>query len=190
MLDCTKMHGAPLTVPLDRVIAGLSEGVRAMVTGERARLWLPEALTYQGRPGAPAGMLVYEVELLEIVEPPAAPESLATAPRDATRTDSGLAFVVRSPEAGRRRPGPSSLVIVHYSGWNASGALIDSSVLRGQPATFRLDQAITGWSEGLRLMTTGEKRRYWIPASLAFGEAADHRPGPVVFDLELLAILD
>ena len=56
----------PVTFPLDRVIAGWTEGVQLMVPGETRRLWIPEALAYHGQAGAPAGMLVFDVELVEI----------------------------------------------------------------------------------------------------------------------------
>ncbi len=48
---------------------------------------------------------------------------------------------------------------MHYTGWTKSGKMFDSSVTRGEPATFKVDQVIKGWTEGLQLMTVGEKRR-------------------------------
>jgi peptidylprolyl isomerase len=66
MFDSSRRRGEPTTFPLNRVIAGWTEGVQLMVVGEQRRFWIPEALAYQGRPGAPAGMLVFDVELLSI----------------------------------------------------------------------------------------------------------------------------
>ena len=60
-------RGQPARFPLGRVIAGWTEGVQLMVEGERRRFWIPEKLAYQGRPGAPAGMLVFDVELLKVL---------------------------------------------------------------------------------------------------------------------------
>lgn len=71
MFDSSVERGSPATFPLDRVIAGWTEGVQLMVEGEKRRLWIPEDLAYQGRPGPPAGMLVFDVELIRIQ--PAAP---------------------------------------------------------------------------------------------------------------------
>jgi peptidylprolyl isomerase len=68
MFDSSIVRGRPATFPLNRVIAGWTEGVQLMVEGEKTRFWIPEALAYQGRPGAPAGMLVFDVELLRIVK--------------------------------------------------------------------------------------------------------------------------
>jgi peptidylprolyl isomerase len=78
-------------------------------------------------------------------------------------------------------------VTVHYSGWTTDGKMVDSSVLRGQPAFFGLGDVIEGWTEGVQLMVVGEKTRFWIPERLAYkGE----RPpfGLLVFDVELVAI--
>ena len=59
-------RGRPATFPLNRVIPGWSEGVRLMSVGEERRFWIPEALAYAGRPGKPPGMLVFDVELINI----------------------------------------------------------------------------------------------------------------------------
>ncbi|WP_199589864.1 FKBP-type peptidyl-prolyl cis-trans isomerase [Lujinxingia litoralis] len=68
MFDSSVKRGQPLTMPLDRVIAGWTEGVQLMVEGEKRRFWIPQDLAYRGAPGAPAGMLVFDVELIEIVK--------------------------------------------------------------------------------------------------------------------------
>ncbi len=66
MFDSSVKRGRPASFPLNRVIAGWTEGLQLMVVGEKRRLWIPEPLAYGGRPGRPAGMLVFDVELLEI----------------------------------------------------------------------------------------------------------------------------
>ena len=64
--DSSIARGQPAKFPLNRVIPGWTEGVQLMVVGEKTRFWIPENLAYQGRPGAPAGMLVFDVELQAI----------------------------------------------------------------------------------------------------------------------------
>jgi len=66
--------------------------------------------------------------------------------------------------------------------------MIDSSVARGEPAEFPLNMVITGWTEGLQLMVVGEKRRFWIPAKLAYETMPSRPQGMLVFDIELLAV--
>jgi peptidylprolyl isomerase len=66
MFDSSVLRGRPAVFPLNGVIAGWTEGVQLMVAGEKTRFWIPEALAYKGRPGAPQGMLVFDIELLKI----------------------------------------------------------------------------------------------------------------------------
>ena len=88
---------------------------------------------------------------------------------------------------GGRHPRPSSSVTVNYTGWTTDGKMFDSSVTRGQPATFQLDQVIPGWTEGVQLMFEGEKARFWIPEDQAYkGKSAPY--GMLVFDIELVKI--
>ena len=77
--------------------------------------------------------------------------------------------------------------MVHYTGWTTDGKMFDSSVARNEPASFGLDEVITGWTQGLQMMVEGEKRRFWIPAPLAY-EGKDGPQGLLVFDIELLKI--
>ena len=77
---------------------------------------------------------------------------------------------------------------VHYSGWSTNGQLFDSSIQRGQPATFPLNAVIPGWTEGLQLMVEGEQRRLWIPESLAYRGRPGPPQGMLVFDVELISI--
>ena len=106
------------------------------------------------------------------------------------KTESGLAYKVLKPGDGKTKPKATDRVTVHYSGWTTDGTMFDSSVVRGQPATFPLGGVIKGWTEGVQLMTLGEKTRFWIPANLAYGEnPMGGRPGgQLTFDIELIKI--
>jgi len=198
MFDSSRQRGAPAKFPLGGVIPGWTEGVQLMKVGEQRRFWIPGNLAYgetPSRPGAPAGTLVFDIELLAIEKAPTvdAPSDVAGPPDSATRTDSGLAYRVLTANEDGDRPTADSTVRVHYSGWTTDGQLFDSSVTRRQPATFPLRGVIPGWTEGLQLMRVGEKVRFWIPANLAYGETPS-RPGApagmLVFDVELLAIVN
>jgi FKBP-type peptidyl-prolyl cis-trans isomerase len=191
MFDSSVKRGRPAEFGVDKVIAGWTEGLQLMHVGDKTRFWIPENLAYQGRQGPPAGMLVFDVELLEILkmpEPPQVPADVAEAPKSAKKTASGLAYKVLSKGKGKLSPTPQDRVKVHYTGWQTTGKQFDSSVARGEPATFGVGQVIAGWTEGLQLMKTGDKFRFWIPENLAYQGRQGPPSGMLVFDVELLEI--
>jgi peptidylprolyl isomerase len=188
MFDSSLTRNTPATFPLNRVIQGWGEGVRLMVVGEKRRLWIPQNLAYNGQPGRPAGMLVFDIELLDISPSPSVPPpDVAAPPADAKKTSSGLAYKSLRPGKGGRQPEKNSQVTVHYTGWTTDGKMFDTSVEKGQPITFGLNEVIEGWTEGVQLMTVGEKMRFWIPERLAYKGERPPR-GMLVFDVELIAI--
>lgn len=104
-------------------------------------------------------------------------------------TLSGLQYEILE-EGDGARPGPTSEVTVHYHGTLIDGTIFDSSVQRGTPATFGVNQVIRGWTEALQMMKKGSKYRLYIPQELAYGANA---PGGVIqpymaliFDVELI----
>ena len=115
------------------------------------------------------------------------PADVAAPPADAVITASGLASKVITPGTGTTRPTAASTVKVHYSGWTTDGQMFDSSVVRGEPSVFGVSRVIRGWTEGVQMMVKGEKRRFWIPAALAYGDnpRAGAPRGMLVFDVEL-----
>ena len=105
-------------------------------------------------------------------------------------TASGLQYMVLQEGKGEH-PTATSRVTVHYTGKLIDGTVFDSSVDRGEPITFGLNQVIRGWTEGLQLMTPGSKYRFFIPYNLAYGEqgAGGAIPGgaTLIFDVELIS---
>lgn len=191
MFDSSSKRGEPATFPLNRVIPGWTEGVQLMKQGGKARLWIPEELAYKGRPGAPQGMLVFDVELIEVTdkpEPPPAPADVAAPPKDAKKTEKGTFHKVLQPGTGKEHPTAESVVKVHYTGWTTDGKMFDSSVTRGEPISFPLTRVIPGWTDGLQTMVVGQKSRLWIPEELAYQGRPGAPPGMLVFDVELLGI--
>ena len=120
-----------------------------------------------------------------------APADVAAPPADALRTPSGLASKVLRVGLGEIKPTAASTVVVHYTGWTTDGKMFDSTIARNEPAEFGVSRVIPGWTEGLQLMRIGEKRRFWIPGSLAY-DAVQGPPGApkgmLVFDVELIHI--
>lgn len=106
-------------------------------------------------------------------------------------TASGLQYLVIKKGEGTIHPQARSKVKVHYHGTLLDGTVFDSSVDRGEPLSFGLNQVIKGWTEGVQLMVVGDKYRFFIPAELGYGNRAAGKITPgslIVFDVELLAI--
>jgi FKBP-type peptidyl-prolyl cis-trans isomerase FklB len=106
-------------------------------------------------------------------------------------TASGLQYEVLTPGTGEK-PAASSKVTVHYTGKLLDGSVFDSSVDRGEPASFGVTQVIAGWTEALQLMEVGAKWRLFIPYNLAYGERGAGGAIPpyatLIFDVELISI--
>ena len=194
--DDSRSRGQPVTFPLDRVIKGWTEGVQLMSVGEKRRFWVPQALAYGNNPklGAPRGDLVFDIELLAIKKPkpaPQVPDNLTAPPKQAILDPSGMVSLVLQKGTGTANPSESSIVKVHYTGWDKNGKIVDSSVIRDEPLIAPLNRVIRGWSIGVQLMTVGEKRRLWIPPKLAYGSNPPNGApaGPLVFDIELVEIV-
>ncbi len=106
-------------------------------------------------------------------------------------TDSGLQYKVIT-EGNGAQPVETDKVKVHYSGTLINGKEFDSSYKRNQPAEFRLNQVIKGWTEGLQLMSVGSKYEFYIPSGLAYGPNGPASIGPdqtLIFTVELLDII-
>ena len=115
----------------------------------------------------------------------AAKEGVVTLP-------SGLQYKVLK-EGNGQKPKATDKVKCHYEGFLIDGTVFDSSVQRGEPAVFPLNQVIAGWTEGLQLMQEGAKYRFFIPYQLGYGERGAGASIPpfatLVFDVELIAVV-
>ena len=111
---------------------------------------------------------------------------------DVVTLPSGLQYQVLR-EGNGKRPTAKDQVKCHYEGFLIDGTVFDSSVQRGEPATFGLQQVIAGWTEGLQLMQEGAKYRFFIPYRLAYGEGGAGSSIPpfaaLIFDVELIQVM-
>ena len=108
-------------------------------------------------------------------------------------TASGIQYIIMKEGSGEAPAGPATKVKVHYHGTNLEGKVFDSSVDKGTPATFGLNQVIKGWTEGVQLMNEGSKYKFFIPQELAYGakqRGADIKPfSALIFEIELLEVI-
>ncbi|MDP4596245.1 MAG: FKBP-type peptidyl-prolyl cis-trans isomerase [Crocinitomicaceae bacterium] len=172
------------TLDLDQVLAGMRaifNGETPLVTPEEANQHIQRYLDAQKTQKYEVNKLAGEAFLADNAQRP-----------EVKTTASGLQYEVLQ-EGDGPKPGPTSQVTVHYHGTLIDGTVFDSSVERGSPATFGVNQVIRGWTEALQLMSAGSKYRLSIPQELAYG--ANPHPGgaiqpyaALVFDVELLSI--
>lgn len=154
-----------------------------------------------GRPAAPPAAATAGDEAPVVAEvpcptydptadPTAAPPDVAEPPTGARRSATGIRFCILREGEGEVRPTRESTVRVHYTGWTTDGVMFDSSHTRGEPAEFPVSGVIRGWTESLVRMTVGQLRRVWIPEELAYRGEAGHPAGMLVFDIELVGIVE
>lgn len=192
MFDSTEMRKRPATVPPYRQTAAMEEILTSMTAGSRTRFWVPaERMQQGGKPiaGLPEGTLTYEVELLTItpgIAPPPTPSDVAAPPASAKKTPKGVAYRVLKAGAGGPKPVVPDVVKVHYTGWTTDGRMVDSSMIKNEPAQFALNGVIAGWVEGIPLMSIGDRMRFWIPEDLAYKGAPGKPQGMLVYDIELI----
>ena len=202
--DSSRARGAAATFPLNRVIPGWTEGVQLMSEGDRYRFFVPPDLAYGEAGGGsvigPNEALIFDVELIKVQNPErnleAADAFLAeNAKKEGVQTtESGLQYQVISEGAdGGKSPEAADTVEVHYQGTLLNGTEFDSSYARGQTIEFPLNGVIPGWTEGVQLMSEGDKFRFFIPPALAYGERGTPG-GPIgpnealIFEVELIAV--
>lgn len=148
--------------------------------GEARRWWF-------STPGAATQSQIIDLTVIGNVDPAPAPPDVAAVPASANKTASGLAYRVIKKGTGSGHPTLQSTITIDYSGWTPDGKLFDSSVTRGEKAVFPLNGLISGWKEGLTLMSPGDTYRFWIPGHLAYDSIPNSNgpKGMLVFDVTL-----
>lgn len=195
MFDSTEMKTKPAAKVAPYTQAKpMEEVLTDMVAGQRVRFWVDAAAMTTPTPqkeALPAGQLVYEVEILQIdkkTPPPPVPTDVAKPPGNARKTAAGVFYKVLKAGPGGPKPKATDTVKVNYTGWQTNGTMFDSSITKGQPATFSLGAVIKGWTDGLQQMSVGDSFRFWIPEELAYKDNPGRPQGMLVFDIELLEI--
>ena len=136
---------------------------------------------------------IAEAKKMEIENKLKSEQSMQDLTKGATVTESGLAYKVINKGTGTTHPTVNNTVTVHYTGKLTNGTIFDSSVQRGEPATFPLNRVIPGWTEGVQLMVVGDKWTFIIPSELAYGSNGIPQAGigpnaTLIFEVELLEI--
>ncbi|MCA9678899.1 MAG: FKBP-type peptidyl-prolyl cis-trans isomerase [Kofleriaceae bacterium] len=158
-----------------------------MKVGGKAMFWLPPNIGYPGTPRGNPETLAYAVELVDVVWSPATPPDVAKAPADATRTKSGLRWKKVKSASGDK---PRAWDVVHlaYTGWDATGKIIDSSEVYGKPVTAPLDRLPPVFGEVLPQLAAGERARMWFPAETLGPRRPGMPEGDLCFEVSLTEI--
>ncbi len=175
------------TVPLDAFIAGLTDTVSGNVAMDEQGIMTALQNFMQRQQSAQQAALAGNLESSRAF-------LAENGQRDGVVTlDSGLQYeILEEGPADGASPTAQDSVLAHYHGTLADGSVFDSSVQRGEPATFGLSQVIAGWTEALQLMSVGDKWRLYLPPELAYGEASPSPAIPpnsaLIFEVELLEV--
>jgi peptidylprolyl isomerase len=180
---------------MNQVIAGWDQALLMLKTGDKAKLVIPPDLGYGDTPmpKIPAGSyLVFEVEVLDVIKD-FAPKQFITKGKKIETSETGLQYCILEKGSGPKAE-RGKTVEVHYTGFLENGDIFDSSVLKGQPISFRLGvgMVIPGWDEGLTYLNGGGKALLSIPYNLAYGESG--RPplippkARLIFNVELISV--
>jgi peptidylprolyl isomerase len=182
-------------VGMGQVIVGWDKAFLNLRGGDKVKLTIPPDLGYGNTPmpKIPEGSyLVFDIEILEVF-PDFAPKPFSLKGKEKKTTSSGLEYYIIEEGMGDA-PVRSKTVEVHYTGFLENGDIFDSSVLKGQPISFRLGvgMVIPGWDEGIGLLKPGGKAVLSIPYQLAYGE--NGRPPKIpakarlIFNVELISV--
>ena len=195
--DSSKDREQPFefVIGMKQVIAGWDEAFALLKVGDKAILTIPPDLGYAETPmpKIPVGsILIFDVEVLDVYKN-FAPKQFVVKPKDIKSTQSGLKYCVIDSGAGLKAE-KGKTVEVHYTGFFENGDIFDSSVLRGQPISFRVGagMVIPGWDEGLEFLKAGGKALLMIPYPLAYGDSG--RPplippmANLIFNVELVSV--
>lgn len=182
-------------IGMRQVIPAWDEALAMMKVGDKARITVPPELGYGDTPmpKIPAGSwLIFEIEVLDAIRD-FAPKQFDTKGKETKTSASGLQYTILEQGQGQKAE-KGKTVEVHYTGFLENGDIFDSSILRGQPISFRLGagMVIPGWDEGIALLNAGGKALLSIPHELAYGESG--RPplippsARLLFNVELISV--
>ncbi len=182
-------RGQPIPVVLSSASPGFAEALRFIRQGEKARLWVPAELGEKTGPSANMAT-VYDVEVVGVQVAPKVPADVGAAPPNAKTSTLGTRYVVVKVGASGAGAGAKARsfdnVTFHYTVWQASGKMMDSSETRNRPATAPPFKMPTGLADMLTMMVAGERMRFWLSPDQV-GAASDG-PGMLCFEVEIVSI--
>lgn len=167
--------GKDFRVPMFETPTEIRAVIQGLHVGEKARIWVED----ESHKGATA---VMDMELVDLVSPPEAPDNLASAPTTAATLAKGLQLVTLEAVETIDKPEIQDAVTIEFTSWDPAGKVLDASVWNPEPTTIELESVPEGIRVAMLTMSTGEKIRMWVPKELHDGDNA------IVTDMRLLSI--
>ncbi|MDH3626863.1 MAG: FKBP-type peptidyl-prolyl cis-trans isomerase [Acidobacteriota bacterium] len=193
LLDSTVLDGKAANFEIDATVPVFAESFATMVPGERRTLWAPKELAgeFQSIGIHSQGDLIIDVIMIQVMSRPDVPVDVFMAPTQSAESPLGVPYRILADGHGTRHPRKGDRVEIIYAGWTSDGTMFDSSYSHGRAGVFKLGQQTPiGWNDVVFRMVEGEKRRMWIPEALAYAGAEGRPEGNLVFDVELIRILE
>lgn len=169
----------------ENLIPGMKEAIVLSKVGEKLRVWIPQDLAYKGAAGAPAGTLVFDFDIIEVVTPEMPPKD---APADAIKTASGVQYRVSKPAAGGRAITENDMVTLEFAGWSQeTGERFHSSLEMGEKLSAPVNTMFPAWKEVLPLVHVGDVVQMWVPEELGIAPGSSELPGTLIFEVKALS---
>ncbi len=184
MFDSSINRGEPAVFPVSNLIPGFIEALTITKVGESVRVWIPEDLAYKGQEGAPAGTLVFDLEVLDNLTPVMPPKDV---PEDAIKLENGVAYRVVKTTPGAAQVLEKDVVTLNFAGWTQSeGRMFHSSRIEGEPLVAPADAFFPGWKSILPLVHVGDVFQCWIPQELGIApQGGDGMDGTLIFEVSV-----
>ncbi len=185
MFDTSTDHAEAAIFTPENLIPGMKEAIVLSKVGEKLRVWIPQDLAYKGAPGAPAGTLVFDFDIIDVVTPDMPPKD---APADAIKTASGIVYRVSKPAADGRAIGENDMVTLEFAGWSqANGTRFHSSLEMGENLSAPVNTMFPAWKEVLPLVHVGDVVQMWVPEELGIAPGSSELPGTLIFEVKVLS---
>lgn len=169
-----------ITFSLDHLIPGMRDGLLVGKKGEKLRVWIPQELAYNGREGAPAGMLVFEFEIADVINPVMPPKDI---PADAVKLDNGVAYRIIKTDPNAKKLEDTDLVSLDFSGWTQNdGKRFQTSAEMGEPLMAPVNSMFPGWKAVLPACHVGDVVQMWIPQELGISPTGE-LAGTLIFEV-------
>ena len=184
----TEPAGKPTTMFLYSSATGFAEALQKMKVGGKAMFWLPPDIAFPGKPRGKPETLVYAVELVGVKPVPKTPEDVGKPPKSAKKEKNGVVWKkVKTAGKSAEKPRPWDALELAYTGWDATGKIIDSSEIHGKPVKMPVDGLPPVFAEAVPELAVGERARLWFPGEL-LGKGPSAPTGTVTFEVEVTGV--